>query len=235
MPRPVMVIPPERFAAAAATEIADLLTEVIDRRGHATLALTGGSTVHPVYDDLVGRAIRWQQVEIFFGDERAVPPDHPESNYRLARETLLDHVPVPPSQIHRMEGERRDLDQAAQEYAAILPERFDLLLLGMGPDGHTASLFPHAPGVTEKSRRVIAADPPPLPVKPTLRRITITPPVIAAAARVLMMITGAAKAGIVARALEGPDDPAACPAQLARRGWWMLDQPAAAHLQHTES
>jgi 6-phosphogluconolactonase len=170
--------------------------------------------------------IPWDKVGFFFGDERAVPPDSPESNYRMAWETLLRHLPVTAPQIHRMEAERDDLATVAREYEALLPDSLDVLVLGIGADGHTASLFPHAPSLSERERRV-------MPVTggdPLVQRLTITPPVIRSAARILVLATGAEKAEVIARALEGPDDVAGVPAQLARDGTWILDRAAAGAL-----
>jgi 6-phosphogluconolactonase len=180
-----------------------------------------------VYQALAARDdVPWQQVHVYFGDERAVPPDDPESNFGMARETLLARVPVPETQIHRMHAEASDVEAAARTYEELLPARFDLVLLGIGEDGHTASLFPGSSAVTEQTRRVLFVTGP----KPPPRRLTITPPVIAAARATLVLAAGAAKAEAVARALEGADDVIACPAQLARAGYWMLDRAAAAEL-----
>src|SRR5204863_84394 len=140
------------------------------------------------------------------GDERAVPPTDPASNYRMAREALLDRVGVSRERVHRMEADDPDLEAAAARYGARLPERLDVLVLGMGPDGHTASLFPHSAALRETERKVVAAQSP----VPPLRRLTITPPVIAAARRVAVISAGASKAPIVARVLRG----AWCPEEL---------------------
>ena len=215
------------FVSRAAEWIAQALRESVDRQGSCALALAGGDTPLPVYRrvaELPG--VPWRRTSIFFTDERAVPPEHPESNYRRVEDTLLSRVEVPRAQIHRMQAERPDLEQAAAEYAALLPEPVDLLLLGMGVDGHTASLFPHSPALAETVRRVVpaggpAASPP---------RLTITPLVIRSSRNLLMLVAGAAKSEQVARALDGPEDVAALPAQLARRGTWILDRAAAAGL-----
>jgi 6-phosphogluconolactonase len=219
-----------RLADAAARWIAAAMEADIRARGGFSLALTGGATPRPVYErlareDLAGR-VEWRRVEIFFGDERAVPPSDSASNYRMAASALLDRVPIPASRIHRMEAERADLDAAARDYERLLPEHLDLLLLGMGADGHTASLFPRSPALDESARRVVPAT---APVPPRMR-LTITPPVIAAARRVAVLVAGADKAATVARVLEGPPRPRELPAQLALTGLWFLDHDAAARL-----
>lgn len=222
----------EEFAERAATWLAAALRETVAARGSCSLALTGGQTPRPVYLRLAALpGIPWHAITVFFGDERAVPPDHPESNYRLALETLLSRVAVPPVQIYRMEAERTDREAAAREYAALLPAPLDLLLLGIGADGHTASLFPHAPALSERQRRVVPA----VGGLPVRARLTITPPVIAEARRLLVMATGADKARAVAAALAPDSSTEALPARLARRGTWILDRAAAAELPESPS
>jgi 6-phosphogluconolactonase len=175
----------------------------------------------------IAASVPWDLVDIYFGDERCVPPDDPASNYRMAHDALLRHVPVPTSSVHRMEGERTDREAAARDYARLLPTRLDVLLLGMGEDGHTASLFPYSTAVRERERRVVAATGP----DPYPSRLTITPPVIGEAETVIVMVTGSAKADAVARALEGSYSPEAFPIQLAVRGTWLIDHPAAHKLR----
>jgi 6-phosphogluconolactonase len=230
----VIVVAEELFASAAATWIADLINSAIDERGACSLALCGGHTPVAVFQDLVGRTIRWAQVAVYFGDERAVPPDHPDSNFGMARRALLDHVPVEPDRIHRMAAERPDLAAAAEDYARLLPSCLDILLLGLGPDGHTASLFPGSAALSETGRLVVAVPSPPPPIEPRVRRMTITPPVIDAARQVVMLVTGEGKAALLERILDGPPDPATMPAQLARRGTWIVDRPAATQLHRRE-
>ena len=220
------------LAAAAAEWLADQVRVSIEWRGRCALMLSGGRALRPVYaalatDPLAG-TIDWPLVHIYFADERAVPPDDAESNYRMIAEVLLARVPVPASQIHRMEAERPDIVAAASDYERLLPDQLDVLCLGIGPDGHTASLFPGHAELTEQRRRVVSILSSP---KPPARRVTITPPVIAAARRIAMLATGAEKAAMVQRALEGPLAPRDVPAQLARRGTWFLDAAAAAGLR----
>ena len=164
---------------------------------------------------------------MYFGDERCVPPDDPASNYRMARESLLDRVALDPGRVHRMEGERADHDAAARAYEAILPARLDLLVLGLGADGHTASLFPEAPSLAETRRRVLAVRAP----APPLDRLTITPPVILAARLTIALVAGADKAAALARVIAAPYAPSHTPAQLARAGLWIADTEAAARLE----
>jgi 6-phosphogluconolactonase len=199
----------------------------VAERGSCALALSGGQTPEPVYRQLASlSSIDWQRVAVFFADERGVPPDHADSNYRMVHLALLSRVPIPSSNVHRMEAERPDRDAAAREYERLLPARLDVLLLGMGADGHTASLFPGSAAVEERHRLVL----PVLGPKPPAQRLTITPPVIEAARKVAVLATGADKAAMVERALAGPLAPKAVPAQLARRGVWFLDRAAAAQL-----
>jgi len=146
----------------------------------------------------------------------------------MARESLLDAVPIPLNQVHRMSAERPDREAAAEEYARRLPERLDLVILGVGEDGHTASLFPGSSALRETARKVVTVMGPKAPPQ----RLTVTPPVIAAARAKIILVTGSGKAGAVALALEGPDQPLQCPAQLARDGIWIMDRAAASGLRH---
>ena len=227
----VVVEEMESFPRRAAQWLAETMARVLATRGHCAIALSGGTTPRPVYaalaaPDLAG-GIAWNQVDVYFGDERAVPRDDAESNYRMAMEVLLTHVAIPEARVHRIEGERRDLDAAAADYGRALPAALDVLVLGMGSDGHTASLFPGSPAVLERRRRVMLVESP----KPPRQRITITPPVIAAARQVVVLVTGRDKAPAVARALDGDaPSPSEVPAVLARDGVWFLDPLAAAQL-----
>jgi 6-phosphogluconolactonase len=217
----------EELVQRAAELLEREMTAAVAARGACSIALAGGWTPEPVYRELAtASSIDWSRVEVFFGDERAVPPDHPESNYRMVHAVLLSRVPIPSGNVHRMEAERPDREAAALEYEAALPPQLDILLLGMGPDGHTASLFPGSPALGERRRLVV----PVIGSKPPPERLTITPPVIEAARRLVVLASGGDKAAMIARALEGPLAPDAMPVQLARRGVWVLDQPAAARL-----
>jgi 6-phosphogluconolactonase len=226
VPDPLALAPP------AAEWLAGAIAADLRERGTCALALAGGRTPEPVYRALAAMpGLDWSRVDVFFGDERAVPPDDPESNYGMARAVLLSRVPVPAGRVHRMHAERPDRDAAAREYDATLPAALDVLLLGIGPDGHTASLFPGSAALHERRRRVLPVSGP----KPPAARLTVTPPVIEAARRVGVLVAGADKAEAVARALEGPLALTETPAQLARRGVWFLDRRAAARLTAAEA
>ena len=223
----VVVPTPSELARPAAEWLELEVTTAIAARGACTVCLAGGRTPEPVYRELASASsIDWTRVDVFFGDERAVPPDHPDSNYLMVHRVLLSHVPLPAGQVHRMEAERSDREAAAREYERSLPRQLDILVLGMGSDGHTASLFPGSAALDERQRLVV----PVIGAKPPPERLTITPPVIEAARRVAVMATGQDKAAMVARAIEGPLAPKDVPVQLARRGSWFLDQAAAGRL-----
>ena len=230
-PERIIIEEASRLADAAAEWIAAAVEADLRHHGGCAFALSGGETPRPVYErlarDPLAARIVWREMDIYFGDERAVPPRDPTSNYGMAAATLLDRVPLPAVRVHRMEAERPDRDAAAREYERILPERLDILLLGMGPDGHTASLFPGSPAMDQQERLVVPVTGPTAPAE----RLTITPPVIAAARRVAVLVAGADKAATVARALQGPERPRDLPVQLARRGVWFLDRAAAAQLR----
>jgi 6-phosphogluconolactonase len=225
--RSITIEPREVLVDTACEWIAESIVAAVTERGGCALALSGGTTPRAIYARLADRAgIQWPMVDVFFGDERCVPPDDAASNYRMASDVLLSRVPVSPDRIHRMEAERADIDAAASEYDHSLPDRMDVLLLGMGADGHTASLFPGAPALGERLRLVVPTVSPVPPVK----RLTVTPPVIASARRVVVIVTGAEKAPAVERVFEGTLDPRAVPAQLALAGHWFLDREAASLL-----
>ncbi len=223
------------LADAVAGRFVAVAGDAIASRGQFIVALSGGSTPRESYlrlgtEALVSR-VMWSRVQVLWGDERCVPPDHIESNYRMARETLLDRVPVPAANVHRIRGEDDPLS-AADVYETTLRAlaRIDLVLLGLGEDGHTASLFPGSAAVHEQTRWVMAAR----ASAASMWRITLTPAVINAAAEVLFLVSGAAKAGILRRVLEGPRRPQSLPAQaiaptngLVR---WCVDAAAAADL-----
>lgn len=213
----------KELSDAGAQQFATLAEAAVAQRGVFNVVLSGGNTPRQLYQRLVQPpyldGLDWLNIHVFFGDERCVPPDHPESNYGMANETLLAHVPLPESNIHRMLGEL-PAEQAADIFAAelrtifgnSLPE-FDLVLLGLGDDGHTASLFPGAPALYEQKRWVVAVDhsvPPP----PLLPRLTLTLPVLNAARNVVFLVSGEAKSGVLARVLEETTIGSKLPAQL---------------------
>ena len=229
------------LADAAAGRFVAAAGDAISSRGQFIVALSGGSTPRDTYRQLATEAlvsrVTWSRVQVLWGDERCVPPDHAESNYRMARETLLDRVPVPAANVHRIHGED-DPATAAGVYEATLRAllrtpagaRIDLVLLGLGEDGHTASLFPGSAAVHEQTRWVMAAR----AAAASMWRITLTPAVINAAAEVLFLVSGGAKAGILRRVLEGPRRPEELPAQAIAasngRVRWCVDAAAAADL-----
>ena len=220
-----MLADAEAVARAAAAAIERAVLAAVEARGRCDLALAGGSTPRRAYELLAARPLPWPQLHLWFGDERCVPPDHPDSNFGMASAALAA-VPIAPASFHRMRGEEPDRERAARDYERELPAALDLLLLGIGPDGHTASLFPGSPAVAETARRVV----PVIAPKPPPQRLTITPPVIESAREVLVLAVGAEKADAARRALRDEVEPAACPARLLRGATWLLDRAAAARL-----
>jgi len=239
----------ERFVAEesalyrrAAAEFARLAGEAIAKRGRFCVALSGGTTPQGLYAALVADAklrdsVAWDRTLVFWGDERQVPPGHPDSNYGMAREVLLSKIPVPEVNVHRVPGELPDAAEAAHRYEddiraalgldqAEMP-RFDLVLLGLGADGHAASLFPGTDALRERDRVAVAnwVD--------TLRawRITLTLPAINRARAIMFLVCGGDKAEAVKSVLEGPKEPEPLPARLIRprsgRVLWFMDPPAA--------
>ena len=222
MTRPVEIFPDiEPLSQRAAAIVGDIVSEALAARGRAIVALSGGSTPRRTYEILGRRAtLAAEGVEVFFGDERCVPPDDHASNYRLVAETVGDH-----GNVRRMRGEI-DPDDAAHEYEILLRERFgegppafDLMLLGMGGDGHTASLFPGAPELSERERWAVATR----QEHGWVRRITLTLPVLNASRHALMLIAGKDKARAVADVLGGGTSPAA----RVLGAHLLLDEPAA--------
>ncbi|HVO29540.1 MAG TPA: 6-phosphogluconolactonase [bacterium] len=217
----------DALLADAAAFVGAAARDAISTRGVFTVALTGGSVakeLHPVLASTPG-LVDWTRTKVWFGDERAVAPTHEDSNFRLARETLLDRVSVAKENVFRMRGEDPDLDWASRDYAKTLPERFDLIFLGMGPDGHVCSLFPGFPQLSETERLVVPVEGSP---KPPPRRMTVTPPVLHSARALLTIALSADKADAVARALADDGAITQTPARLAKRGTWMLTRDAAA-------
>ncbi len=225
---------PQDLAEAAAGAFAEEAAESIEEKGRFAVALAGGSTPERTYEILAteyGKPgdLDWSKVHVFFGDERAVPPDHEDSNYRMAREALLSRVPV--GSVHRMRGEL-DPGEAAALYEEELTEFFDgppsldLVLLGIGEDGHTASLFPHTPALDVRDRWVVEN-----PVeKLGTTRITLTVPAINAARKVAFLVAGEGKAEALREILEGDADPRDYPAKLvhpADEPDWFVDRAAA--------
>ena len=238
------------LARHAAQYFVELVSEAVAGHGRARIAISGGSTPKATFQLLADRnqpwrsRMPWDRLDLFWVDERCVPPDHPDSNYRMTREALLDHVPLRPEQIHRIEGELEP-DVAAARYESLLRDtfrlegaespRFDLIALGMGPDGHTASLFPGTAALREMSRLVTSNF---VPQQKDSWRITLTWPVINQARSAFFLIGGADKAELVHQVFTGPHDPERLPSQLI----WpssgiltlILDRAAAALLPATD-
>ena len=230
---------PEELAEAAARDFAARAQEAIDERGRFTVALAGGSTPKATYEALArdyADRLDWSDVHVFFGDERTVPPDHEDSNYRMAREALLSRVPV--ASVHRMRGELPP-EEAAAAYEEELREffgpdgvpRFDLVQCGLGEDGHTLSLFPETAALDVTDRWVVAN--PVLKLETT--RLTLTIPVVNASRAVIFVVAGEGKAEALKKILEGDADPRAYPAKLVRPEsgdlTWMVDRAAARSLK----
>jgi 6-phosphogluconolactonase len=233
----------DALAEAAANHIVELAEQAINAGGDFNIALAGGSTPRATYEQLAQSPYRdrivWQHVYVFWSDERAVLLDHQDSNYQMTYKSLLQHVPLPKENIRPMLSQCADLDAAARHYQRVIcasvpgrPPRFDLVLLGLGPDGHTASLFPHSPALSD-DRWVIAT--PEAPLEPHVRRITFGASLINAAAEVVFLVAGADKATIVQQVLEGPHRPQDLPAQLVvptdGKLRWMVDRDAAQELK----
>jgi 6-phosphogluconolactonase len=216
--------------------------ESIDLYGRFTIALTGGTTPGEAYSLLGSEPIRsqidWQLVHLFWGDERCVPHTNPESNFYLVQEVLLNNIAIPKSQIHPVPADQPDRDAASQAYTVEMQHifgtngipSFDVIHLGMGPEGHTASLFPHQVSLHEKHRLVMPVSVP----KPPPDRLTFTPPLLNAARNVLFLVTGSDKADALHAVLEGEYQPDEYPAQIVRptngEVVWMLDRAAAQNL-----
>ena len=226
---------------AAAESFAEVARRAVEARGRFSVALSGGSAPRETYrllgEEPFRSTVPWVGVHLFWGDERCVPPGHPRSNFAMAREAFIACVPIPPANVHRMRGELSPAD-GAEQYRAELEAffgpgvpRFDLVHLGVGPDAHTCSLFPFDPLLRERERTVGNA------ILKSLGepRISLTAPVVNAAARVEVLALGKDKAAVVRKALVGPIDPFRLPIQLIRpidgEMVWMLDEAAAARLK----
>lgn len=235
---------PAALARAAAHKIIERLDAAVATRGKASLALAGGSTPKALYrlfadDDGLRAAFPWDKTEFIFGDERHVPPDHSDSNYRMFKEALLDRLPkglLDPARVHRIQSENAAA-AAAEDYARELSATLgadaptvDVALLGMGPDGHTASLFPGTTALRDHDRSVCAV----WVDKFSTYRITLTPPALCAARCIMFLVAGADKTKTLKAVLEGPSETDRYPSQgiLSRQGetLWMVDEVAAAEL-----
>ena len=230
------------LSRGAADFVSQVAGESVQNRGEFSVALSGGSTPRRLYEILGShgdRHLPWPRTQLFWSDERCVPPDDPQSNYRMVREAL-SAVPIPPLNVHRMRGEDPP-EEAAREYENELRQsfrmgskdlpRFDLILLGLGEDGHTASLFPGNP-VLEDATHLVAA---PYVEKLKAYRLTLTLPVLNNAANVAFLVAGAGKGAILKRVLEEESEADLLPAQRVRpshgRLWWFVDEAAAGDLR----
>ncbi|MBC7794022.1 MAG: 6-phosphogluconolactonase [Clostridia bacterium] len=209
----------EAQAACADFLLSSLADALSASTGRVAFAVSGGSTPRPTYELMsASRAIDWERVDVFFVDDRCVAPEDKDSNYKLVMDSLGAKVPV---RVVRMEGERKDREAAAAAYAKALPRRIDVMLLGMGPDGHTASLFPGHASLASHARVLFEAASP----KPPPERLSLGPHVIREAGIVVMLVTGKDKAAMVAKArAAGSIDEV--PARLARDGTWFIDEAA---------
>ena len=229
----------DQVARAAAVLFVDSAKRAVQGRHGFHVCLAGGSTPRATYTLLATeftRDIPWAQLRVFFGDERCVPPDHPDSNYRMAADTLLRHSPVSPDRVHRIPAERGAV-QAAQEYERTLrthlcgpDDRFDLVVLGLGEDGHTASLFPGTAAPHVRDRWCVSTVAP----KSGGDRVTLTYPILNAARRIVFLVTGAGKSKALRSVLVDPIDIERCPAQGIRPDsgelTWLTDRSAASAL-----
>jgi 6-phosphogluconolactonase len=228
----------DQVSATAAEEIIQVATDAVEKRGMFRIALSGGSTPKTLYTKLSSddfkKQMPWQSTHFFWSDERTVPLDHPDSNYRMAKEAMFKHVDVSENQIHRIHAEAGDPNRAAEEYeneirqhfnvASHIP-KFDLILLGMGPDGHTASLFPATEALNEQKRLVVSN----WVSKFNTHRITFTVTLINHAATVMFLVCGEDKAATLKAVLEGPYDPEVYPSQFIKPDGdliWFVDQGA---------
>jgi 6-phosphogluconolactonase len=230
----------DELIQASARQFAETAQKTVDERDYCTVALAGGNTPRRLYEALVGEPLPWNRMLFFFGDERLVPPDHPESNYHMAHEAWLARVPIPPRNIHRVPTELPDPALVAQTYETTLASRFDLrrrrwprfdlVLLGLGADGHTASLFPGTPVLEERERMVAAT------YVETLKsaRVTLTYPVFNASTFVMFVVSGVEKAEALKATLEGGNAAEPTPARrikpIVGRVVWMVDEAAASML-----
>ncbi|HWE22724.1 MAG TPA: 6-phosphogluconolactonase [Myxococcales bacterium] len=236
----------DALSGAAAEEFVELARASIRSRGRFTVVLSGGGTPKRTYEFLAAPEFRnrvdWSRVEVFWGDERGVPPDHPDSNFHTASAALLEHVPVVRERFPRIRAEIPDRAAAARDYQAEiarafavdeagLPPAFDLVLLGMGNDGHTASLFPEAEALREGRRWAVYVE---APQRPPPSRITLTAPILNRAREIRVLVAGEEKSATLRAVLQGPHEPRRMPIQLIQpengRMIWLIDRAAASKL-----
>jgi 6-phosphogluconolactonase len=232
----------EALSRGAAELFVRVARDAVARRGRFSVALSGGGTPRRTYELLVQPPLRdqmdWTRTHLFWGDERCVAPGDPRSNAHMARETLINQVPIPAGQVHPMdclpnpaEGARR-YEVLLRHFFGEAQPRFDLILLGLGENGHTASLFPGDPGLTDHDIWVA----PVYVAEQDLHRLTLTAALINRAREVAFLVAGAAKAAVLREVIQGPLDPLRLPAQLIHpepgRLHWLLDKAAAANLKN---
>ena len=228
----------EKLVAATAERVINLIGQAIQENGLCNIALAGGNTPHEVYSMLAANSYRdrvdWNGLHIFWGDERMVPPEHQDSNFRMVQQTLLEHIKIPDGNVHRIRGEITP-EQAAAEYTELLHDHFredsphfDLILLGIGEDGHTASLFPDTDAIEECERHTVAVFVPRL----NTWRVTLTLPVLNAAREVIFLVSGSSKSNIIQRIMSVKQPTKDLPATMVNpeNGTlrWILDSEAAA-------
>ncbi len=241
MPQVVEVFPERASLVQRSLDLVLMqIREAIAQRGRATFALAGGSTPKPLYEALATQDLPWESIHIFWGDERYVPSDHPDSNERMARQAWLDHVSIPPANIHPMPTDEADPaiaaarhEQELQTFFQVQPgsfPSFDVILLGIGDDGHTASLFPHTAALQVCDRLITVGN------KDGQPRITFTVPLINQAHCILFLVSGAGKQPALAQIFAPNAENDAYPARLIQpQGnlWWLLDQAAGENLPST--
>ena len=228
----------EKLVAATAERVINLIGQAIQENGLCNIALAGGNTPREVYSMLAANSYRdrvdWNGLHIFWGDERMVPPEHQDSNFRMVQQTLLEHIKIPDGNVHRIRGEITP-EQAAAEYTELLHDHFredsphfDLILLGIGEDGHTASLFPDTDAIEECERHTVAVFVPRL----NTWRVTLTLPVLNAAREVIFLVSGSSKSNIIQRIMSVKQPTKDLPATMVNPEngtlHWMLDSEAAA-------
>ena len=237
-PQQHYMVYPERdqLERAAAQRWADLANESIRARNSFHVALAGGSTPEPVYRLLQHENLAWNKIHLYWGDERDVPPDHPDSNYHMVKQALIDHVPIPAANVHPIHV-KADIEATAAEYRRVLENvhraangqpRFDLVMLGMGNDGHIASLFPESSALTVTDVPVVSV----YVEKLNSWRVTLTYPVLNTSRHLMLLVTGEAKAPVVAKALDPTAEQEFPVQRLAPKGQveWYLDKAAASEL-----
>ena len=231
----IKVLDDSDYSRQAAQQLGEAIVAALEQRGRCRLGLAGGSTPGPVYQHLAlppwAARIRWDRVDLFWGDERCVPPSDARSNFRMVQETLIQPAAIPPDNVHRIAGEAFPADAADRYEAVLAAEPLDLLLLGMGHDGHTASLFPETAELGERRRRVVPTVSPSAPHQ----RISLTLRAINESRLVCLLVTGADKAARLAEVLRQlelgrPQLPAALVQPESEQLVWLLDQSAAAEL-----